>query len=286
MMPGQVVAGTAALRDFRARPRWIVTDLDGTLVDRNLTMVPRSRSALRGYLDTGGQVVIATGRSRAAMLPYHRELGLDGPAIVLNGACVLDPRSGVVLREWRFAAGQWARVVRAVLDRLPAGSADPVVYVGQTAYRVGDPPLVLRYAARDGIATTALPGWGALPGPVSKVLVACAAPAVAARVAGLVAGACPAVTVVASESTYVELLPPGVDKGAALRWLAGSRAVPLAEIAAIGDNPNDIAMLAVAGLAVAVGDGHPATRAAADLVVGNCADGAVADLVERVGGGR
>lgn len=54
------------------------------------------------------------------------------------------------------------------------------------------------------------------------------------------------------------------------------------EVAAIGDNPNDIPMFAVAGLSAAVGDGHPDARKAARITVGPCADGAVADLVAHV----
>ncbi|MFC6930718.1 HAD family hydrolase [Actinomadura yumaensis] len=58
--------------------------------------------------------------------------------------------------------------------------------------------------------------------------------------------------------------------------------MPLHRVAAIGDNPNDLDMIETAGLGAAVGDGDPAVRAAADIVVADCADGAVADLVDRV----
>ncbi|MFG1613449.1 HAD family hydrolase [Nonomuraea wenchangensis] len=51
-------------------------------------------------------------------------------------------------------------------------------------------------------------------------------------------------------------------------------------MAAVGDNPNDLDMIAAAGLGVAVGDGHPDVRAAAGTVVRSCADGAVADVVD------
>jgi hypothetical protein len=261
------------------RPRWIVTDLDGTLVDRNLAMVARSREALLRFVAAGGEVVIATGRSLASMRPYYDELGLHGPAILLNGAQVVDPRTGDVLLDRRFPAADWTRI-RAFLERLPAGAADPVGYVGDRAFQVGVSPLVEEYAARDRVHVEVVSGWASIPVPVSKVLIACAGPAEAAAVARLATAAKLPVTLVASENTYVELLPAGSDKGAALRWLAAYRGVLLAEVAAIGDNPNDIPMIREAGLGVAVQDGHPAVREAASLVVGSCAGGAVADLVE------
>lgn len=51
---------------------WIVTDLDGTLVDRAATIVAASRAALRRFMDAGGTVVVATGRGEESALPYYR----------------------------------------------------------------------------------------------------------------------------------------------------------------------------------------------------------------------
>lgn len=87
---------------------------------------------------------------------------------------------------------------------------------------------------------------------------------------------------VQSEKGYLEVLPVGADKGSALLWLAEHRGVDLAGVAAIGDNPNDAAMITAAGLGVAVGGAHPDAIAAADQVVGRCEDGAMAELVELI----
>ncbi|WP_280529766.1 HAD family hydrolase [Actinocatenispora sera] len=86
------------------------------------------------------------------------------------------------------------------------------------------------------------------------------------------------VGLVRSEPTYLEVLPAGVDKGSALRHLADRCGVPLARVAAIGDNPNDVPLLRAAGLGAAVGDGDPAAQRAADVVVGPCGT-AIAELV-------
>ena len=50
---------------------------------------------------------------------------------------------------------------------------------------------------------------------------------------------------------------------------------------ALGDGANDVEMLRLVGLGVAMGDGHPLARAAADVVVAGHADDGVADAVER-----
>ncbi|MFD1319563.1 HAD family hydrolase [Micromonospora sonneratiae] len=260
--------------------RWIVTDLDGTLVDRSLRMVPRSRAALHRFRQDGGQVVIATGRSRESAAPYYAELELTGPAILLNGAQVCDLSTGEVLLDRRLSTSAWVGVSR-LLDDLPEEAAG-VAFVGGRAYRVAESVLLDAYAARDGLTIEPVTSWDDLPtGGVSKAMVICASSMVAGGVAGR--AALPGVTTLVSEPTYVELLPAGTDKGTALTWLARHCQVPLDEVAAVGDNPNDIPMFAVAGLAAAVYGGHPDACAAATVVVGRCDEGAVADVVSHIG---
>ncbi|WP_320065598.1 Cof-type HAD-IIB family hydrolase [Micromonospora sp. RTGN7] len=257
------------------RYRWIVTDLDGTLVDRDLTMVPRSREALRAFRSAGGEVVIATGRSAASGRRYYDELGLTGPAILLNGALIANLHTGDVLHESRFDETAWT-AVRAVVETLPPDVA-AVAFVGERALATHQPAWVDAYAARDRITVEHIENWHDIDG-ISKVMLLCADTDAAHRIAA-VAHSAAEVTVVMSEATYVELLPPGVDKGVALRWLADHEQVALAEVAAVGDNPNDVPLLRASGFGVAVGDGHPEVLAAACAVAGTCLEGAVADVV-------
>jgi hydroxymethylpyrimidine pyrophosphatase-like HAD family hydrolase len=77
----------------------------------------------------------------------------------------------------------------------------------------------------------------------------------------------------------VELLAPGVTKGAALRRLAEREGISMEDVAAIGDGRNDLEMLAAAGRSAAVASAHPEVRAVAQLVVpSNGEEGALAAL--------
>ncbi|GIH60122.1 Cof-type HAD-IIB family hydrolase [Microbispora siamensis] len=250
--------------------RWIVTDLDGTLVGRDLAMVPASRDALRRFRAAGGEVVIATGRMELSARPFYDELGLDGAAILYNGARTVDLGTGAVLRSRHLPPRAW-RTLLGMFGDLPEG-VYPVAFCGGEALAVDDVPELRDYARRDGIDLRDPGDWSALPpGGITKcMLIGDPLPELAI----------PGTVTVRSEATYLEVLPEGATKGTALRALAAAHGVPLEQIAAVGDNPNDIDMIAMAGLGVAVGDGHPDVRAAADVVVGACADGAVADVVE------
>ena len=85
-----------------------------------------------------------------------------------------------------------------------------------------------------------------------------------------------------STSLFLEISRHGIDKGSGLRTLARLAGVRLRDTAAIGDMPNDLPMLACAGLAGAVANAHPDVLAAADLVVAECRADGVAQFAEHL----
>ncbi|GAA2209044.1 Cof-type HAD-IIB family hydrolase [Nonomuraea monospora] len=250
--------------------RWIVTDLDGTLVGRDLAMVPASREALHRFREAGGEVVVATGRMESSARPYYDELGLDADAILYNGAATVNLATGTVLRSRPLPATAW-KTLLGLLGELPEG-VYPVAFSGGAAVAVDDVPELREYARRDGITLRDPGDWAALPpDEITKCM--------------LIGGPLPELDIVGtvtvrSEATYLEVLSEQATKGNALRELAAARHVPMKQVAAIGDNPNDLDMIAAAGVGFAVGDGHPDVVAAADVVARACADGALVDVVE------
>ena len=70
-----------------------------------------------------------------------------------------------------------------------------------------------------------------------------------------------------SNSEYLEFLPPGADKGAALAFVAAKYGVDSTETIAFGDSWNDLPMLRWAGLSIAVGNAKPEVIAAADRTI-------------------
>ncbi len=84
-----------------------------------------------------------------------------------------------------------------------------------------------------------------------------------------------------SQAKYLDLTPPGTDKGYAVRAFARHFGVPLEEVAVIGDMANDLPMFGVAGLRVAMGNGAAEVKEQADFVsTANDQDG-VAHAIEQ-----
>ena len=95
-------------------------------------------------------------------------------------------------------------------------------------------------------------------------------------------------SVARSQPYYLDITHPLANKGAALSEIAKLLAVPLAEIAVVGDGSNDVAMFERSGLSIAMGNASPEVQRAADFVTDSNREEGFANAVERfiLGGGR
>lgn len=75
-----------------------------------------------------------------------------------------------------------------------------------------------------------------------------------------------ALQVSSSWENNLELMPKGIDKGLALRELAGELHIPRESVMALGDYDNDLSMFTYAGFAVAMGNAPEHVKAEADAV--------------------
>lgn len=95
-------------------------------------------------------------------------------------------------------------------------------------------------------------------------------------------------TVTWSVAGIADISAVGVTKASALARLCERMGVAPADVVALGDMPNDIAMLSWAGTSYAMADAHPSVVEVADHVAPPCADEGVAQVVagllERVAG--
>ncbi|MBF0785648.1 pyridoxal phosphatase [Muribacter muris] len=75
----------------------IAFDLDGTLLSSQGTILEASKQAIREACQQGLKVFIVTGRHHTAVRPYYAELGLDTPVICCNGTYLYDFQQDKVL---------------------------------------------------------------------------------------------------------------------------------------------------------------------------------------------
>ncbi|HLJ83108.1 MAG TPA: Cof-type HAD-IIB family hydrolase [Candidatus Eremiobacteraceae bacterium] len=263
--------------------RLIAIDLDGTLVGDDLTISTRDRAAIRRAISGGIKVCLVTGRLFSASRRFADDIGLRGPLACLQGAAIYDLQTGGLTRSWPLAA---KTAIRAY-DFMKDGGYQTQLYFGDTLFVDSVDERTEEYLRRSRIEPTIVPDLRSLlvePGRASgtllKVLGIGAAADVERDVVRLsdVLGAHEA-NVMKSQPTYLEVTDSRADKGSALRSIAESLGISLAETAAIGDSDNDAPMLRIAGASFAVAGATAAARQAAARMVGAQGIG-VADAID------
>ncbi len=260
-----------------ALPRLVALDLDGTLLTNDKRLTPRARSAVRALDARGVHVVVCTGRPPRSAVAYAAELGLRHPFVCFNGAALYDPERHVV----RVRHHLDAEVARLALARLRSAFPDVMMgletdhgwYLDEALYRLRGSEARLGPEEPTGVGAVER----FLDGGAVK-LFARHASADAATMGEVLDGL--PLHRTWSSPTMLELLDPRADKRGALQELCAELAIDPAQVAAFGDQHNDVEMLAWAGLGVAVANASLAARQVADLVIGSNEADSVARTLE------
>ena len=257
--------------------RLVASDLDGTLLRPDETVSERTRAALAAARDAGITVVLVSGRQPRSLGPIAERIGVGGIAICANGALVWDLDTGTMVDSSPLAAELAARLVRTLREAIP-GVLFAVELEGSFGREAGwsdglvaAPPAVLEADALELIR-----------GPVIKLLVrhrSLPFAEVAERARAAVGDDAVATW---AGLRLVEISAAGVTKAFALERLCRRLGVAAGEVVAVGDMPNDLAMLAWAGTAVAVANAAKEVLDVADEVTAANTEDGVALLLERI----
>jgi Cof subfamily protein (haloacid dehalogenase superfamily) len=264
--------------DATTEYRLVVVDLDGTARSRRLGITPGVREAVAASRARGVQVCVATGRMWRSAEPWIRALDADPPAILYNGGQVLDFNRGRTLYDRRLPG----TAARAALDLIRRDSeVQPHLYVDDRVLVERPHLLTEAYTRDDGLTAEVVPSFEPfLAGDPYKILVIGPEDRIQ-KLQHTVRSASLPVHAVQSEPVYLEILPPGVSKGEALRAMCVALGIPLEQTIAIGDNWNDVEMIEAAGLGVAMGHAPEGVQAKADYVCGTADEEGVRQVIER-----
>jgi Cof subfamily protein (haloacid dehalogenase superfamily) len=260
----------------------IASDLDDTLLDSELRISQENKDAVRDALAQGMVFTIATGRMFQSAAPYAVELGLDEqqPLICYNGA-LIKRLSGETLYE-RFLSTD---VSLAVVEYGMQQGWTVNVYYEDELYVSEINQNVENYAA---IAQVDVKAVGDLRKFIAdggkrlaKILIPGPADQSPARSQALRRLVGPEVEIACSKPEYVEITSLNTHKGRALQWLAEFMGVRREEVLVIGDGNNDVTMLEMAGIGVAVGNASQQAKKAAGFVTNTNLEHGVARAIRQ-----
>ena len=263
--------------------RLLALDIDGTLVGDSLVIGPRTRRAVRAASARGVAVSLVTGRMVSSAMRFARELELTAPIVGYQGGLIreIPPPDSTRLGRLLVHTPLAAAVARDVLVWTREHGLDPHVNHLERFILRADDPRADDYSAFMGARAELVPDIvEATTHPVTKILAVgepplpleLARPA-RARFAGRA-------DVTISHPRFLEFVAPGVSKGRAIRYLSRRLGVPLAATMAIGDQWNDLEMLAEVGHGAAMPTAPLAVRSVARYVAPPVADEGVAAMIE------
>ncbi|GMH43516.1 hypothetical protein BSKO_11438 [Bryopsis sp. KO-2023] len=257
----------------------IATDVDGTLLNSEQRLTPGVLSALTRAAEAGVPTVLATGKAPGPWLKYVLpQLPQSMPIVFLQGLLAWDAdgnvlyerclENDIVTRCIRFAKEHGQTVTLYCGNRILCESTDEhtdrlIFYSEPTPEAVGP-----------------LEDW---VGKISVHKLIFMAPH--DRILEMRPHAQEAFGKDASLTTalpgMLEVLPPGASKGSTLELVLEKLGVDAENMMAMGDGENDLQMLNLAGVAIAMGNAGANVKSVADFVVSTNDDDGVAEAIER-----
>lgn len=245
----------------------VYLDLDGTTLDTTNIIRESTIHAAKAFIQRGGRLGIATGRTFEQAEQAIHSLKPNLPIVLFNGGIIAD------------ANGKNSRVIgnldKEAMDRIILMLSDNPEIYGYilhfpTVSIIGRQSDELQAFARSyNITLTLQDNFQNLSADsLVKILVVCPDGTAEAEEQKLAANMSKnARTVISSDHTF-EIIPETISKAVALEQICANMGFEMEDIVAFGDSGNDVEMLSSVGLGVAMWNGRPEAKAAADIIIG------------------
>jgi Cof subfamily protein (haloacid dehalogenase superfamily) len=271
----------SAARHLAEPPRLVAIDLDGTLFDDSKQVSARTVAAISCLPSRGVKVVIATARPPRSVRQVYQQLRLDSFQINYNGALIWDepkseavfhrPMAGPLVREIiGHARSVYADLLVSceVMDRWFTDRHDPQ-YTTETG-RLFRPDVICPVEDICDRAITKLMFLG------HPEVITAVEPLIVAQFGDRV-------TTVRADADLIQVMDRRVSKAVALAKIAEFYGIPMKQVMAIGDAPNDVGMLQSAGIAIAMDNAHERVKQVAHWVAPSNNDHGVHAALVRYG---
>lgn len=253
--------------------RMLVTDLDGTLLNREAKLSERNKAAVRRAVEKGIPIVLCSGRFPAeGLADFGRELGLDVPGnyyICGNGALLVDAAALAIVEGNYLPLSSAAELIRRAEAFPPELQPEQIHICTPKGFYCREPAgdrfdFIKPYGMEVRVFSEDL---HEVQGEVGKMRFVANRPGFAENFVRAMEPYCPA-------DALGYIMPPflgeyvGIhaQKGYTVGLLAKRLGIPMEEVICVGDSYNDLSMLKAAGLGISVRNGENLIRREADLV--------------------
>lgn len=249
-----------------SRPRAIFLDVDGTLIDDNEKPAASSIEAVQLARAAGHRVFLCTGRARAEIFPPVADIGFDGAITAGGGYAELR---GELIAEHAMPR----ELLRTAVDFFHREHIEYILQAYDAVFPSTGLTSRLRVLLDNPVADWGLtsgtepPDLDSIPS-IAKLTFFGEDPTTFARVRDTLS---PELHVLTGTMPFLgeaggEVSPPGMNKGVAILEILAALGMTTDDAVAIGDGANDIEMLSLVGLGIAMGNADGNVKAVADEV--------------------
>ena len=248
-----------------AKPiRMVIADVDGTLVTQEKVLTKRSAEAVLHLQQAGIQFSVTSGRPPRGMAMLIDPLKLTQPLAAFNGGVLIDPDLTTVVDQKYLPPGVPDKVIEAIEKH----GLDVWVYT-DTGWFVRDPNAA--HVAREQwtvkFPPTVVKTFAGLLARVAKIVgVSDDYDRVAKCETDVQQAGGEHISAARSQPYYLDVTHPQANKGGVVLAMSKLLNIRAAEIATIGDMPNDVLMFQKSGTSIAMGNASPEVQASATYV--------------------
>lgn len=256
----------------------IAIDQDGTLLNDQGVVSERDVQAVQTAVSKGIQVIIATGKTYASAVPVMTQLGITAPGVFTQGLVICNA-DGTVRHERSLERETAVSLIQfAEAHNLPQNA-----YCGARilSSRAGKYRALLHEKFHEPLPEVVASLLDSIDTiRINKFLISDEVTNDETRrqLTDLVGDRA---TIVQAVPEYIEVLPPNASKGHGLQLLLTDLGILPHEVLAIGDGENDLEMLHMAGIGVAMGNGKTAVKSIANYVTADNNHSGVAEAIEK-----
>jgi len=270
----------ASKNEQAARPiRMVIADVDGTLVTQEKVLTERAANAVSHLRQAGIEFSITSGRPPRGMAMLIEPLNLSQPMAAFNGGVLIQPDLATVVDQKLLPPGVPEKVIKAIEDH----GLDVWLYT-DTGWFVRDPgaPHVAREQWTVKFPPTVVKTFEGLLGRVAKIVgVGDDYDRVAKCEKDVQQAGGEHISAARSQPYYLDVTHPQANKGGVVLAMSKLLNIPAAEIATIGDMPNDVLMFEKSGVSIAMGNASREVQASATYVTSTNEDEGFAKAIEK-----
>lgn len=257
----------------------VVSDVDGTLVTHDKRLTVGAQRAVKRLHEAGIGFTITSSRPPVGMRFLVEPLGITLPLGPFNGSSIVDTQLKVM--EQHLIPAEAARRSIALLEEF---RVDVWLFTNeQWIVRRDDGKYVPHERDTIRFDPTFAADFRPWLSTACKIVGASAdAPLLERCEKAMQAALGKEAFVVRSQSYYLDITPPGQDKGTFVEAMARRLNIPTDTIATIGDMQNDLAMFKVSGLSIAMGNATDEVKRQATHVTASNEDEGFAGAIDMI----